>query len=338
MLRVGIIGLGFMGKMHFRCWQAIEDARVVAICDVDPAKFSSTDGTAGNITGAEQPIDFSGVEFFIGAGEMLAKMGLDAVSITLPTYLHAEYTRMALEAGVNVLCEKPMALIPEECETMVAAARVSGKVLQIGHCIRFWPQYARAKEMVDSRQYGRVLAATFQRLSATPGWSWQSWLMDGAKSGGALLDMHIHDADFIQYLFGIPGSVFCRAVKGPSGEYDHAVTSYIYADGTAVAAEGGWAMAPGFGFQMSFHIVLEGATIVFDSTRAPDFKVCLANGEVFTPEVAPGDGYSQEISHFASILLGRPAPEVITPEQSAASVRLILAERESASSGAQVRL
>ena len=333
MLKIGIIGFGFMGKMHFRCWKAIEEAQVVAICDIDPANFTSTAGTAGNIAGAEQPLDFTGVEFFTNAEVMFDKMELDAVSITLPTYLHAEYTLMALKAGVNVLCEKPMAMGPAECDRMTAAARESGKMLQIGHCIRFWPQYAKAKEIIDSRQYGDVLAATFQRLSLTPVWSWQNWLLDGSKSGGAILDMHIHDSDFVQYVFGVPESVFCRGAKGPSADYDHVVSNYIYMDEKVITAEGGWVMAPGFGFQMSFNIVLQRATIVFDSTRNPNFKICPHEGESFTPAIETGDGYSREIRHFADAMLGKKVPDILTPEQSSDSVKLVLAEKMSADTG-----
>jgi predicted dehydrogenase len=327
-----------MGKMHFRCWNALEDAKVVAICDIEPDRFSNAAGTAGNIAGAEQALDLTGVQLLTDAAEMLASLPLDVVSITLPTNLHAGYTRMALQAGIHVLCEKPMALTKDECASMIAAAQENGKLLQIGHCIRFWPAYARAKQIVDSREYGNVLAATFQRLSATPDWSWNNWLMDGQRSGGAILDMHIHDSDFVQYLFGLPESVFCRGVKRVSAAYDHVFTSYQYPDGKVVSAEGGWLMAPGFGFQMSFHIVLEGASIIFDSTRSPAFKVCPMQGESFIPAIEPGDGYSVEIRHFAELLLGKPVPPVLTPAQSADSLRLILAEQQSADSGAPVKL
>lgn len=338
MLKVGIIGMGFMGQMHFRCWQAVPGVQVAAICDIDPAKLTAQSGTAGNISGTEGALDFSSVERFTDAGVMLEKMQLDAVSITLPTYLHAGYTVAALEAGVNVLCEKPMALDPDECGRMALAAWESGKKLQIGHCIRFWPVYAHARKLINGGAYGRVLAATFQRLSATPTWSWQNWLMDGSKSGGAIMDMHIHDADFIQYVFGLPEGVYARAVRGPSGEFDHVVTSYLYGDGKVVTAEGGWAMAPGFGFQMSFHIALEQATLMYDSSRGPDLKVCPKDGEAFAAAVEPGDGYSEEIRHFAGLLQGRPVPVVITPEESAASVRLVLAEKLSAENGQVVYL
>jgi 1,5-anhydro-D-fructose reductase (1,5-anhydro-D-mannitol-forming) len=132
--------------------------------------------------------------------------------------------------------------------------------------------------------------------------------------------------------------VFCRATKGAHTAYDHVVSSYVYPDGKVVTAEGGWVMAPGFGFQMSFHIVLERATLVFDSTRSPSFKVCPSEGEAFTPDVDAGDGYLHEIRHFADLLLGKPVPTVLTPAQSLRSVQLILAEKQSADSGGLVQL
>lgn len=338
MIRVGITGLGFMGKMHFRCYKALEDVKLVAICDIDENKFKDASGTAGNIEGAEEPLDFTGVEFFTDFDKMLSEAKLDAVSIALPTYMHSDFTVKALNAGLNVLCEKPMALNPQQCEQMIAAADKSGKVLQIGHCIRFWPEYAKTKEIIDSGKYGKVKAATFQRLSMTPVWSVDNWLMDGSRSGGALMDLHIHDSDFVQYLFGMPKAVCTHAIKGPSGDFDHVVTNYVYDDEKVVTAEGGWIMTPGFGFEMSFNFVLEKATIVFDCTREPMFKVCPAEGDTFTPKVQAGDGYSLEIAHFVKAVNGQKVPEITTPAQSLDSVKLVLAEKQSAQSGREVAI
>jgi len=338
MVRAGVLGLGFMGKMHFRCYQAIDDAHLVAICDADESKFKDTSGIAGNISGAEEALDLTGIELFTDFDKMLAEGELDAVSITLPTYMHRDFTIKALKTGVNVLCEKPMAMDEAQCKNMIAAAEESGKILQIGHCIRFWPEYAKTKQLIDSGEYGKVLAASFRRLSMTPAWSWNNWLMGGAKSGGALMDLHIHDSDFVQYLFDMPRAVCTHGLKGPSGDFDHVVTQYIYDDEKVVTAEGGWIMTPSFGFEMSFNIVLEKATIVFDCTRKPTFKVCPAEGEPFTPEVEAGDGYSCEIAHFVKAVSGQKVPEIITPAQSLDSIKLVLAEKRSAQSGKEVTI
>ncbi len=338
MVRVGILGLGFMGKMHFRCYKALEDAKIVAICDADESKFKDDSGTAGNISGAEEPLDFTGIELFTDFDKMLAETKLDAVSITLPTYMHRDFTVKALDAGVNVLCEKPMAMNQTQCEEMIAAAKKSGKVLQIGHCIRFWPEYVKTKEIIDSGKYGRVLAVSFRRFSLTPTWSWDNWLLNGKRSGGALVDLHIHDSDFVQYVFGMPKKVFAKGLKGPSGEFDHVATQYIYDDEKIIVAESGFVMTPSFGFEMSFNFVLEKATIVYDCTRQPAFKLCLLEGEPVIPEVEAGDGYSREIDYFVKTVAGQKLPVILTPEQSLDSIKLVLAERQSAQNGKEVEI
>lgn len=318
-----------MGNMHFKCYKTHNDANLVAVCDEDRTKFTDSAGTAGNIAGTEEPLDFTGIELYTDFNKMLKDARLDALSITLPTYMHLDHTLKALNAGINVLCEKPMALTIEEGRKMIETAEKTGRLLQIGHCIRFWPEYVKTKELIDSKDYGKVIAASFRRLSLTPTWSWQNWLMNGNVSGGALMDLHIHDSDFVQYVFGMPAAVFSRGAKGPSGDFDHVITQYIYDDQKIVCAEGGFVMTPSFGFEMSFNVIMEKATIVYDCTRQPAFKVCPEKGDAFTPEIAPGDGYSREIDHFIKAAGGQNVPAVTTPAQSLDSVRLILAEKKS---------
>jgi 1,5-anhydro-D-fructose reductase (1,5-anhydro-D-mannitol-forming) len=122
MLRTGVVGFGFMGKMHFRCYRALEAVEVAAVCDADEGKLTEAKGEAGNIAGAEEAVDLAGVGLYMDFEKMVREAELDIVSITLPTFMHADYTIKALEAGVNVLCEKPMALNVGECERMIDAA------------------------------------------------------------------------------------------------------------------------------------------------------------------------------------------------------------------------
>lgn len=332
MLRIGVVGFGFMGRMHFRQWKAVKGAQVVAICDANPNIQEDTKRAVGNIKGAEGEIDFTGIELYRDLEQMLDQARLDAISLTLPTYLHAKCSEMALSRGVNVLCEKPMALTTAECDKMVQAARKSGKVLQIGHCVRFWPEYAKAKEIVDSGKYGRVVAAMFQRLGAPPGWSVDNWFVDEKRSGGVALDLHIHDTDYVQYLFGMPKAVCSHGAKGPKGQLIHIVTEYEYGEDKLIVAEGGWGMTVTFGFEMSFNLILEKATIVYDLTRQPMLRICPAEGLEYSPEVAGGDGYQHEVEHFVKTVRGEPVPEILTLEQSRNSVRIVEAEKKSINS------
>ena len=329
MLRIGIVGWGFMGKMHFRCYKSDANVEVTAICDADAKKLQNSSGVSGNISGAEDDLDLSNIVLYSDLSKMLAEKKIDALSIASPTFLHASQTIEALNEGVHVFCEKPMALNSGDCREMTEVAKQSGKTLQIGHCIRFWPEYVQAKEIIDSQKYGKVSAATFQRLSLTPTWSWDNCFLDGKRSGGAMLDLHIHDTDYVQYVFGMPKEVFSRGVIGPSGEYDHTVTQYLYGNDCVITAEGGWIMAPGFGFEMSFKIMLEKVTLVYSSAQEPTFRIFPIDGETIIPEIPTGDGYSFEIQHFVDTLSGKAVPSIITPEQSGDSVKIIEAEKES---------
>jgi predicted dehydrogenase len=327
MIRVGIVGLGFMGRMHYRCWKAFPGATIAAICEANPKVLAAAgEAPKGNVEGAADHIDLSTVQVYSDLNQLLASKSVDALSITLPTWLHPDTTVKSLESGVHVLCEKPMALNLADCDRMTAAAKEAGRVLQIGHCIRFWPEYVATKQLLHDGYYGKVIAASFRRFSATPTWSPDNWFADEQRSGGQPLDLHIHDSDYVHYVFGLPAAVSSTADE----PLTYISTQYQYPGGPSVVAESTWRMAPSFGFEMSFVVVLEKATIVYDCTRTPAFRVCPSQGEAFTPEVPAGDGYSLEIEHFAKAVAGETVEPIVTPEQSRETIRLVLAEKQSA--------
>jgi len=327
-----------MGRTHFNCFKQIRDVQVVAVCDVDKQKWKTGQGTTGNLSGLSRAAYFKGVELYSSFDKMLSHANLDALSIALPTYLHCEYTLKALGHGLHVLCEKPMALDLPDCRKMISAMKKNRRILQIGHCIRFWPEYAKAKEIIESGKYGKLKAASFRRLSSMPVWTWDDWLLDGERSGGALMDLHIHDTDFVHYVFGWPQAVSTRGLIGPSGKLDHLVTHYLYAkDRTVITAEGGWLMAPGFGFEMSFNIMLEGATLAYDCNRPVPFRICLGKGAPVIPKLDRRSGHQLELIHFVNQIQGTRCPKVLSAIDSLNTIRLILAEEESARIGKAVR-
>ena len=338
MLKVGIVGFGFMGRMHYQCWRDLEGAQVVAICETNPNIVEDSAKAVGNFEGAAADVDFSSLKLYTDFEKMLSETEMDAVSITLPTYMHKDYSIKALEAGVNVLCEKPMALTTADCEQMIAAAEASGKVLFIGHCLRFSPAYARVKEIVAEGTYGKVLTAMFQRLGSVPTWSWENWFLDEKRSGGVVLDLHIHDTDYIQYLFGMPNAVSSYQAKGPNGGVVHICTHYHYDNDKLITCEGGWAAMPSFDFEESFKVMLEKATAVYNLSEGSKLKICPAEGEAFTEELTKQTEHSLQTEHFVKILRGENPPEITTLEQSLNSIRLIEAEKESAATGQRVSL
>ncbi len=336
-VRIGIVGLGFMGRTHFDIYAGLKNAKVVAISDIDRKKRAGDwSGIQGNIGGPGSGPDLRNVTMYERAEDLIADPEVEVVDITLPTYLHARYAMKALKAGKPTFCEKPMARTSAEAKKMVDAVRKARVPLCLGHCVRFWPEYAKAKEIVDSGRHGKVLQATFVRLSPLPTYAWDRWLTDDRRSGGAAVDLHIHDADFVQYLFGKPTAVSAGAVGlSPNMPYDHVVATYHYArrKNLLVAAEGGW-MYPGtFPFNMNFRIHMEKATLVFDMAKQPTFQVHTTTGRVLTPKVAKGDGWSRELAYYVGCIAKGRKPEIVTPQSSLLSLRIVEAELKSAKQG-----
>ncbi len=334
-VKVGVLGIGFMGNCHYSIYGRPKGAVVAAIADVDPKKRSGDwSGIAGNIGGAGAKTDLSGVTVYSKAEEMIADPDIDVIDITLPTYLHAKHAIMALKAGKHVICEKPMAIDSREAAKMVAAAKKASGELFIAHCIRFWPQYAEARKIVRSRKYGPVISATFRRFSLNPNWSWRNWLQDPKKSGLSALDLHIHDSDFVLYCFGRPRSVTSHSAGLRKGRVDHIVTSYNYGPNQLVVADGAWEYPPGFGFEMSFIIAMETATLVC----GPDMSLKLhpLRGKSREIKVPPGDGYQRELAHFVECIAKGRKSDVVSPESALASVRLVECEVKSALTGKTV--
>ena len=318
MIRVGVIGFGFMGGVHFRSWQANKNAQVVAICAANPITDKAK---RGNIDAGNDELNLEGISIYTEIADLLASEKIDVVSITLPSYLHKSISIQCLDAGVHVLCEKPMALTVEDCDAMIAAANAAGKELMVGQCIRFWPVYTWIKQAVERGQFGSVRVADFSRLTYAPVWDANSWFSDSAKSGGIGLDLHIHDLDFIQHLFGIPKAIQASCMPLGNGVPGHVQTQLDYGDGRIISATASWMMPETFGFQMAFRIIFETAVAIFDGT---DLTIYPAEGETYVQPIADGDGYQGEIDYFAAVLSGTNQHIEITQEQARESVRLAL--------------
>ena len=340
MIKVGLIGIGFMGRGHLENYIRLESEgfpiKLVAICDIDEAKFENK-FIPGNIDVGNTRYDFSKYNLYTDIDEMLEKEELDYVDVPLPTYLHSEASVKALNKGINVLCEKPMALTVEQCQAMINAAEENNKKLMTAQCLRFWPEYEYLKECVDTNTFGKVLGGYFYRGGSTPKWSYQNWLMEKDKSGGALLDQHIHDVDMINWLFGTPKSVSTIGKNViPGSGYDIVSTRYIYEDGKVVTAEDDWVLNGEYGFQMRFRVNFENGNAVYENGV---LKVNPNEGKSFIPDLPKDNGYYREIKYFVNALMNNTSIEVAAPYSTMETIRIARAEVESAdNSGKAVEL
>ncbi len=328
-VRVGVLGLGCMGNCHIGAYAKVKGARVDAVCDIDAKKRKGDIGVFGKL-------DLSAYRVYSQAEDLLFDPELDVIDINLPTHLHAPYTCAALAAGKHVICEKPMARSTYQARQMLRAAQESGRQLFLAHCIRFWPHYVKAREIVLSGKYGAVRSARFCRIGGKPTWSWKNWLHTPESSGMAALDLHIHDVDFVQHLFGMPKAVRSSGMSLTGTDYDHIVTAYDYGDGRLITAEGSWAYPPNFPFGMTFSIAMEKATL--DMTRELILTLYPVKGKAQAVKVPQGDGYEHELKHFVDCIRRGKASDVVSPESALQSVKLVEAEIASVKSGKAVAI
>lgn len=326
MLKYAILGFGGLGKVHFGNYEAIKarkDVELVAICDIEESAFKNKAAT--NLGEDNTVLDFTGINLYNDAEEMLEKEQLDFIVSALPTYIHEKYAVMAMEKGIHVFSEKPMALTYEQGKHMLEVSKKNNVKLMIGQCVRYFPHYTKLKEIIDSKEYGRVIDAEFNRLSLSPVWGWQNWFMDESLSGGAVLDLHVHDVDFINYVFGKPNSL-CSIATNEVSKHDSITTLYYY-DDVVVTARGSWGESATYPFSTPFRARFEKASIECANGK---YMLYPQEGEPFEIEVGSEDGYVEEVVDFIDCIENDKESKVNPPESSLQTIEIALAEKKSA--------
>ncbi len=325
MIGVGIIGIGAIGRLHFDCWKKSPQARVVAIASRDARKRAG-DWAGGEFNlgaQAEAQVDLSGIAAYAEAAELLADPQVQIVDICSATPLHAPLAIAALRAGKHVVCEKPMALTAAECAAVEAAARESGGQLMVAHCLRYWPHYVKAQELLVGGELGRPLYAQLHRSGGVPAWSAGGWLMQPEESGG-VLDLHIHDIDVALWWFGEPAQM---ETTGYSRDGLPLImdSTWRYPGGLCVQLHGAWDPNGGM-FRHAFRLVLEKGTLVYDLATAPDSLQLFQNGTATEVPLEKADAHQAELDDFAAAIAEGKAFARFTPAESRRAVEAGLRE------------
>jgi predicted dehydrogenase len=313
----------------------MKDVKVLAISDKIPARLTGKERVGGNIEGqARGGFDYASARQYDEGMKLIDDPDVQAVDICLPTPLHVEYATAALRKGKHVLSEKPMARHSAAARQYVAAAKDAKTIAMVALCMRFWPGWDWLKDAIRDGRYGKVRSAVFRRLCVIPP---GPLYKDAEACGGAILDLHIHDVDFIQYLFGMPTSVFARGYSKYTAGIDHVVTHYEYADVPLVVAEGGWSMSNSFPFHMSYTVNFDRATAMFNLSEKP-LTICENDKPPHQPDLRPGMGYQYEIEYFINCIKTNTRPTVVTIEDASKAVTIVEAEVKSVQTGQPVRL
>lgn len=329
-LRVGVIGCGSIAQhRHLPEYVANKNVQLVAVCDINAER-------AKEVAGKYEVTAYTSYEDLLGSGEV------DAVSVCTPNYLHAPISIAALDAGVHVLCEKPLATSKEEAEAMISAAKKSGKKLMIGHNQRFVSSHQKARQLIQSGEIGKIYS--FRTAFGHGGpeqWSVEGkegWFFQKEKAFiGAMGDLGVHKADLLRFILGEEitevGAFVETSAKDFADVDDNAVCVLKTESGIIGTLAASWAYVSKE--DNSTIIYGEKAILRLEDDPTNSLIVHYANGEIVNYQLGKiqsndegGQNNSFVVEKFVDSVLNDQEPEV-SGEEGMKSLEVILAAIES---------
>ena len=320
MLKIGLLGRGSISYAHTKAYEKIENAKIVACCDIRP----------------EQLEDMKDARKYTDIDTFLAKEAgkLDYVDICLPTYLHAEVSIKAMRAGFNVLCEKPMALNSNDADEMMRVSEETGKRLMIAHCTRFMGATQIMREEILKGEMGKVRNAEYFRQGGSrEPMGYKNWFRDESLSGGAILDLQVHDVDVIRGLMGMPNAVCvvgANVIPNSSG-YDEASSLFIY-NNMHVFVKVDWSVEKDLYNIRTTRINFDNGYMFLDRTSGRTiFTKVDKNGNVtdLTDKI-DADMYYKELVYYIDCLENNKPFDLCPVNESADAIRIVEAQKRSA--------
>src|SRR5215213_2691472 len=328
-MRVGIVGVGFMGTTHAAGW-AETPAKIVGFA-------AETQNEAGALS---EQYDTKAVS---SLDEMLPNV--DVVDICSPTHLHYEMALKAAAAGKHVVCEKPLARTTRQAREILLACQRASVQLLVAHVVRFFPEYALAHSAVVEGQIGTPGVIRLHRGSYRPKKPAGNWFLDEVKSGGILMDLMIHDYDYARWVAGDVKSVSARRITQlhPEAPVDYGLVILSHRSGALSHIAGAWAYPPPT-FRTHLEIAGDRGLIEFDSDgTAPIQNLILRTGGADAPDVALPSSpvsespYTTQIKEFYSALAEGKTTRVSATDGLGA-VQIAEAALQSSYSGRPVKL
>lgn len=317
MVKIGLIGLGGIAGAHIASYKRYPDVEITAAAD-GKGKESYSYGMLS--PSARVYNDYK---------EMIEKEELDAVDICAPSHLHPEISIYALEHGLHVLCEKPMALNYADAERISDVAKKSGKVFMCAQITRFSKPYAYLKEIVEDGSLGRLKQLFVTRLSTIPKWRLGSNGQNSAANGGVVFDLSIHDIDFVYSILGEPKKIHGVYEKECASDPNDFFTAALEYEGLSVSVNGGFYTAD-IAFTKEFYAIFENGDLRFDRSRRLyksgteiDISDTVYPGEVKGLNIDLNSCFIAEIGSFIEcVKTGNPC-EIALPESTAGGIKLV---------------
>ncbi|MCM3408525.1 Gfo/Idh/MocA family oxidoreductase [Metabacillus litoralis] len=327
-IKVAVIGCGSIARRrHLVEYANNDNVEIIAVCDI-------VESRAVEMAEKYEAQAFTQYEKVVQLAEV------DVISVCLPNDLHAPVSIAALNAGKNVLCEKPMATSRKEAEEMIEAAEKNNKTLMIAHNQRFVSSHQKARQIIESGELGKIYS--FRTTFGHPGperWSIDgrnSWFFDKERAFiGALGDLGVHKSDLIRYLLGDVAEVSAfveTSAKEDTLVDDNAIAILKMESGVIGTLTASWSYVAGG--DNSTVIYAENAVLRLEDDPDHSLIVQYNNGEVVKHQLDKiqtndegGQTNTHVIDHFIDSILNKKAP-LINGEEGKKSLEVILAALE----------
>lgn len=333
MFNIAMIGPGSISRTYA---EALKDSKTVKI-----RAIAGRDTEKGRAMANEYRLPY-----YVDQEEMYEKEELDAVLICTPTFTHEEMVRRALDHGVHVMCEKPFVLDYKVAEELFAIADNRGLRIMVMQVVRFWPEYVKIKEMVQSGTLGEIKNVYLNRLSSHP--TWATWHRDPEKSGGGLYDLHIHDVDYLYHVFGRVDSVYAVGKQEKSGCFNNVSTVMKFACGISAVVEGFMDITGSFGFTTNVRVNGSGASVEMLNKAVPSEDGSLTRIDELVlykkempeqiPDMKKYNPYAKETEYFAECVQSGTEIEMVPGEDVVYVLRILAAIQKSLEEGRVIYL
>ena len=335
---VAVIGFGFMGYLHATAWSMVPEARLMAISDASKSALKEAEKFK--------------VPLYSNYWDVLERKDVDVVDICTPTNTHPQIAVDSAKAGKNILLEKPIALTLEDADRIIEATKKAGVTFMVAHCVRFFSEYMKTKELLDKGVLGEPVIARALRAAPLPEWGVESWFKEQQRSGGVALDVAIHDIDFIRWCFNeevarVYGKVG-RFVRQDASADDHALIILRFQGGGIAHIEASWAVPQQYPFTYAFELSGTKGFVSFNNHETVPLTV-MSRGKTVQypietkewiediPYQLPIDPYYREVKHFSECIIEGKAP-LTGGEEARKALEIALAAKLSTSKGEPVRL
>lgn len=322
MVRIAVLGAGFMGSTHAKALAAIPDVEIAGI-------YGQSEKRAKPL--AEE----LGTTWTTDLERLIDDPSVDGIDICLPGPQHRSVTEMAIAAGKHVLLEKPITLLAEDADALVDLAASTDRVFMVAHVLRFWPEYMELQRLATGGEYGKVIQGIAYRRQAFPAWS--ALFSQSDLTGGGVVDMMIHDYDALNWVFGEPKAVVARGIRNPrSGGYDQVQVMIDYGDSWA-QVDGGMMMPESYPFTSSLQVLCESGAVEYNfqaggrsvemGTGRNDLMLYPNEGDPSQIKLDQEDPYAAECAYWVEcIRTGAPATRA-TPADARQALKVALAAR-----------